>query len=69
MSTSFGIDSAVLLHLASTLIPDIPVIYVDTGFAPPETYLYAKTLQEELDLNLFVTTSAITPNRYVGTVR
>jgi len=40
MSTSFGIDSAVLLHLASTLIPDIPVIYVDTGFAPPETYQY-----------------------------
>ena len=66
MTTSFGIDSAVLLHLASTLIPDIPVIYVDTGFAPKETYQYAQTLQEELDLNLFVTTSAITPNRMLA---
>ena len=66
MSTSFGIDSAVLLHLASTLIPDIPVIYVDTGFAPPETYKFVQTLQEDLDLNLFVTTSAVTPNRMIS---
>jgi len=31
MSSSFGTQSAVLLHMATQIIPDIPVIMVDTG--------------------------------------
>lgn len=67
MSTSFGIHSAVLLHLATQVDPDIPVIWIDTGYLPAETYRYAETLQDELDLNLFVSTSAITPARMEAT--
>ena len=52
MSTSFGIQSAVMLHLVTTQIPDIPVVFVDTGYLFPETYNFAETLTKRLDLNL-----------------
>jgi len=32
MSTSFGVQSAVMLHLVTRVVPDIPVIFIDTGF-------------------------------------
>lgn len=52
LSTSFGIQSAVMLHLATTLVPDIPVIFVDTGYLFPATYSFAQELTERLNLNL-----------------
>jgi phosphoadenosine phosphosulfate reductase len=36
MSTSFGIQSAVMLHLVTQVVPDVPVIWVDTGYLPVE---------------------------------
>ena len=32
LSTSFGIQSAVMLHLVTTQIPKIPVVFIDTGY-------------------------------------
>lgn len=58
MSTSFGIQSAMLLHLATRAKPDIPVIWVDTGYLPKETYEYAEILKETLDLNVVLKTNA-----------
>jgi len=52
LSTSFGVQSAVMLHLVTTQIPDIPVIFVDTGYLFPETYRFAEELTERLNLNL-----------------
>ena len=52
LSTSFGVQSAVMLHLVTGQIPKIPVIFVDTGYLFPETYRFAKSLTERLDLNL-----------------
>jgi phosphoadenosine phosphosulfate reductase len=52
LSTSFGIQSAVMLHLATTQIPDIPVIFVDTGYLFPATYTFAQELTDRLQLNL-----------------
>lgn len=52
LSTSFGIQSAVMLHLATTLVPKIPVIFVDTGYLFPATYTFAEELTERLKLNL-----------------
>ena len=52
MSTSFGVQSAVLLHLANTVVPGIPVIFVDTGYLFPETYRFAQELTDRLELNL-----------------
>ncbi len=54
LSTSFGVQSAVSLHLLTQARPDIPVILVDTGYLFPETYRYADTLTRRLGLNLKV---------------
>lgn len=63
MSTSFGTQSSVLLHLATRVVPRIPVIWVDTGYLPPETYRHAEALTAMLGLNLHVYQSPITPAR------
>jgi len=52
MSTSFGVQSAVMLHLVTTQIPNIPVIFVDTGYLFPATYTFADKLSQRLNLNL-----------------
>lgn len=55
LSTSFGIQSAVLLHLISTIQPTMPVVFIDTGYLFPETYQYAELMTERLSLNLHIT--------------
>ena len=52
MSTSFGIQSAVMLHLVKQQLPDIPIIFIDTGYLFSETYAYAKLLTDQLELNI-----------------
>lgn len=63
MSTSFGIQSAVMLQLVTRVVPDIPVIWVDTGYLLPATYRFAKQLSADLKLNLKVYQSSISPAR------
>ncbi|MBT5380321.1 MAG: phosphoadenylyl-sulfate reductase [Opitutae bacterium] len=63
MSSSFGLQSAVLLHMANTAVPGIPVVFVDTGYLFKETYRYVEQLEQKLDLNLKIYTSPITPAR------
>jgi phosphoadenosine phosphosulfate reductase len=52
LSTSFGVQSAVLLHMSVTVKPDIPVVWIDTGYHFPETYRFAADLTKRLKLNL-----------------
>jgi phosphoadenosine phosphosulfate reductase len=52
LSSSFGADSAVMLHLCTQVVPSIPVITVDTGFLFPETIAFRDQLAERLKLNL-----------------
>lgn len=52
VSSSFGAQAAVMLHLLSSQRPDIPVIVIDTGYLFPETYRFIDELTETLDLNL-----------------
>jgi len=40
--------------MASQIVPDIPVVLVDTGYLPRETYLYVEELTAQLGLNLTV---------------
>lgn len=63
MSTSFGIQAAVMLHLATKVVPNIPVIWVDTGYLPVETYKFAESLTKRLELNLKVYQSTMSPAR------
>ncbi|CAJ0995349.1 phosphoadenylyl-sulfate reductase [Sodalis praecaptivus] len=52
LSSSFGIQAAVSLHLVTRQRPDIPVILTDTGYLFPETYRFIDELTETLGLNL-----------------
>lgn len=54
LSSSFGADSAVMLHLVTQVLPTIPVLMIDTGYLFPETYRFAEQLRERLNLNLVV---------------
>lgn len=54
MSSSFGAQSALSLHMITREQPDIPVILVDTGYLFPETYQFIESLTERLSLNLKV---------------
>ncbi|WP_145514662.1 phosphoadenylyl-sulfate reductase [Yersinia massiliensis] len=54
LSSSFGIQAAVCLHLVTRQRPDIPVILTDTGYLFPETYQFIDALTEQLQLNLQV---------------
>lgn len=54
LSSSFGIQAAVCLHLVTRIRPDIPVILTDTGYLFPETYRFIDQLTDQLKLNLQV---------------
>ncbi|MBL4711015.1 MAG: phosphoadenylyl-sulfate reductase [Gammaproteobacteria bacterium] len=63
LSSSFGIQSAVMLHMASTEQRDLPVILIDTGHLFPETYQFIEELTERLRLNLKVYQPPMTGSR------
>jgi phosphoadenosine phosphosulfate reductase len=54
VSSSFGIQAAVMLHLVTRVAPRIPVVLLDTGYLFPETYRFIDELVARLDLNLQV---------------
>jgi phosphoadenosine phosphosulfate reductase len=54
LTSSFGAQSAVMLHLVNTVLPDVPVVLLDTGYLFPETYAFIDELTERLKLNLKV---------------
>ncbi len=62
-TTSFGIQSSVLLHLiqSSSLKNEVKIFWIDTGYLPKETYLYANTLINKLSLNITILQSEISP--------
>lgn len=63
MSTSFGAQSAVMLHLVSTAAPEVPIVLVDTGYLFQETYDFAEKMKERLKLNLHIYTPKMTAAR------
>src|SRR5687767_15369319 len=48
--SSFGAESAVLLHLVSQLKPDLPVLFLDTGMLFGQTLDYRKALVARMGL-------------------
>jgi len=54
LSSSFGAQAAVSLHLVTRQKPDIPVILIDTGYLFPETYRFVDEMTARLSLNLKV---------------
>lgn len=48
--SSFGAESAVLLHLVSSIDPSVPVLFLETGKHFPETLAYRDQLASQLGL-------------------
>ena len=65
ITTSFGIQSSVLLNMVSKLCLQrkIKIFWIDTGYLPPETYHYAEKLIEVLSLEVEVLQSELSPAR------
>ncbi len=61
LTSSFGAQAAVSLHLVTRVDPRIPVILVDTGYLFPETYRFVDELTERLNLNLHVYRAELSP--------
>lgn len=53
-SSSFQTQSVPLLHLISDTCPDLPIIFLDTGFHFPETLRFRDDLVERFGLNVEV---------------
>ncbi|HJT23847.1 MAG TPA: phosphoadenylyl-sulfate reductase [bacterium] len=66
MSTSFGAESAVLLHLVSRIKPDIPVLFTNTGFHFKETLEHRDYLVNRLKLNLRELTPEIPHEQFLA---
>jgi phosphoadenosine phosphosulfate reductase len=54
MTSSFGAESALLLHMAMRAMPGIKVIMIDTGYLFPETWQHMEALRRRLELNVWV---------------
>jgi phosphoadenosine phosphosulfate reductase len=61
LTSSFGTQAAVMLHLVNRVTPGIPVVLIDTGYLFPETYSFIDQLTEKLKLNLKVFRSDSSP--------
>jgi phosphoadenosine phosphosulfate reductase len=61
LSTSFGAQAAVMLHMATRAVPGIPVVFIDTGYLFAETHEFAEALTRRLKINLKVYRAAEAP--------
>ena len=61
LSSSFGAQAAVMLHMLTQQFPDIPVVLTDTGYLFPETYQFIDELSDRLKLNLKVYRASMSP--------
>ena len=61
LTSSFGAQSAVCLHMVAAQKPDIPVVMIDTGYLFPETYRFIDELSERLSLKLHIYRAQVGP--------
>jgi phosphoadenosine phosphosulfate reductase len=53
MTSSFGAESAMLIHMAIQQVPDIRIIFVNTGYLFPETHAFMEQLRHRFNLNVW----------------
>jgi phosphoadenosine phosphosulfate reductase len=53
-TSSFQTQSVALLHIISRVRPELPVLFVDTGYHFPETLAFRDQLSQQLGLNIQV---------------
>lgn len=52
LSSSFGAESALMLHLVKQWIPSVRVVFIDTGYLFPETYRFVEELTQRFELDV-----------------
>jgi len=62
-STSFSPNSAGLLHMVNEAAPELPVVWVDSGYNLADTYKVAEKIIEKLSLNLHIYIPQMTAER------
>jgi bifunctional enzyme CysN/CysC len=63
VTTNFGPQEAVLLHMVNQVSADTQVLWIDSGYNMPQTYAYAEQVINQLNLNLVVYTPAVSAAR------
>jgi len=65
MSSSFGAESAALIHMAIAVRPGLRIIFVDTGYLFPETHAFMEQLRRRFDLNVWTYRTRNDPITYL----
>ncbi len=65
-SSSFQTQSVPLLHLISQICPDMPLIFLDTGFHFSETLSFRDELQARFNLNLIIARPTIEKSELIA---
>jgi phosphoadenosine phosphosulfate reductase len=52
LTTNFRPYESAIIHLVTSVQPDIKVIWCDTGYNTPQTYRHAKEIIDNLNLNI-----------------
>jgi len=63
VTTNFGPQEAVILHMAVQAKADIPVVWIDSGYNTSQTYKIAEEIIEKLNLNVHVFTPRVSAAR------
>ena len=61
VTSSFGAESAVLLHMVSRVAPELPVVFLDTDLHFSETIDYRRRLARELGVTVIDVRAALSP--------
>lgn len=62
-TTSFSPNAAAMLHLIQGIAPDVPVVWVDSGYNMADAYLVAQEIIERLGLNMHIYIPEMTAER------
>ncbi|MDC9720102.1 MAG: sulfate adenylyltransferase subunit CysN [Gammaproteobacteria bacterium] len=63
VTTNFGPQEAVLLHMVKQVSPSTQVLWIDSGYNMPQTYEFADKVIKQLDLNIVVYTPTVSAAR------
>jgi len=68
MSSSFGAESALLIHMAIGVMPDVKIVFGDTGYLFPETHAFMEQLRRRFNLNVWTYRTKNDPIGYLRDV-
>ena len=63
LTTNFGPQEAVILHMVTKIAPNTQVLWIDSGYNSKQTYQFADNINKKLNLNLKVYTPLISAAR------